>query len=341
MEDKHNNEADGFKKILRDKIVDKPTTSPSDHILWQNVMAEISAENKPVKSLKQFYWYASAAVLLMTVTLSYLFVKNNETAVSTHVATNTGHKRKQDVRSSTNIPSDQKSEDTIKSKQPATKNTPASQGEPQPSFTATETVLQQVLDDKSTVTLNTHSSFKVLSTFQKTREIAVNGEAYFEVTPNKAAPFVVHFGDYRVQVVGTKFNIRSYDAENVKEVTVTEGLVKVFENNERTILVKAGEQLKLSKQADPLLTQVEAINFISWKTHSLDFKRSRLEDVAEILSRLHHQQIHVDKPMKDCIFSGDLTQLKLDEALEVLKVTSSLKIEKKQHVIHLSGYGCN
>lgn len=344
MEDKLNNDSDSFKKIIRDKIKDEPVSSPQDDKLWAKVFAEIESDAVPATKTRPLYhWYASAALLVLGLAIGFLFYKNNHTTPL------------QTVEKSDSIPQNTLTHSS-RSKDPESVKTPSQNHSPanDPSQTAPKEHKQDVrvleaidqvktydLADGSMVSINEHSSISTTHTYSKTREVSVTGEAYFEVAKDKNKPFIVYFGGHRLEVLGTKFNVRSFEQENIKEVTVTEGIVKVFANNHTATIVKAGEQIKLQKLKEPIVSQVEAIAFISWKTNVLDFKNSRLEDVAHILTRLHHQSISVEAPIKDCIFSGDLSQLKLAEALEIIKLSSNLTIEKKKDQIHLAGNGCD
>lgn len=341
MEDKLNNDSDSFKKIIRNKIKDEPMSAPHDEVLWSKVFAEIEKDTLPTtKTRPLYYWYASAALFVLGLGICFLFYKNN-TTTPTQVVEKSEIVPQHTQTLATKETSSPISQ--IQQKNPETVNNAektVSNGNEQV-LQATEKVTNHTLADGSSVSINAHSSISTTYTYGQTREVTVNGEVYFEVAKDKNKPFIVHFGGYRLEVLGTKFNVRSLEQESIKEITVTEGVVKVFENNQTSTLVKAGEQLKLQKQKEPVLSQVEAINFISWKTNVLDFKNSRLEDVAHILTRLYHQPVSVEASIKDCIFSGDLTQLRLDEALEIIKLSSNLTIEKRKHQIHLAGNGCD
>ena len=104
---------------------------------------------------------------------------------------------------------------------------------------------QIVLPDGSKVWLNAASSIKYPTVFSGTeRLVTIEGEAYFEVVPVKLRtgekmPFRVKIDDAtQVEVLGTSFNINSYDDESAIKTTLLEGSVKV---NQSAIL-KPGEQ---------------------------------------------------------------------------------------------------
>jgi ferric-dicitrate binding protein FerR (iron transport regulator) len=85
------------------------------------------------------------------------------------------------------------------------------------------------LPDGTNVWLNAATSLTFPSSFTqlKNRSVSLDGEAYFEVTKDKAHPFIVQSAGQRVEVLGTHFNINSYQDEPLVRTTLAEGSVKV------------------------------------------------------------------------------------------------------------------
>lgn len=78
--------------------------------------------------------------------------------------------------------------------------------------------------DGSIVWLNAGSKVKYDSNFAKaSRKVELTGEGYFEVSKNKELPFVVSTGKLSVKVLGTKFNLKSYEEDSELKVTLKEG----------------------------------------------------------------------------------------------------------------------
>lgn len=88
---------------------------------------------------------------------------------------------------------------------------------------------QIVLADGTKVWLNSKSTLKYAANFGKNeRNVQLNGEAYFEVTPNKKVPFFVNTETNQIKVVGTHFNVCAYDGTNEFETTLLEGIVDIY-----------------------------------------------------------------------------------------------------------------
>ena len=91
---------------------------------------------------------------------------------------------------------------------------------------------QLMLADGSKVWLNAASSLRFPASFAgKERKVELMGEAYFEVAKNASMPFKVKVNGMEVEVLGTHFNINSYDDESAIRTTLLEGSIKINRNN--------------------------------------------------------------------------------------------------------------
>ena len=87
------------------------------------------------------------------------------------------------------------------------------------------------LPDGTIVHLNSESKLTYTPEFNgKLREVSLEGEAFFEVTPNKEKPFIVKTSVFDVEVLGTSFNVSVYNDENIVETALIEGKVKLTMN---------------------------------------------------------------------------------------------------------------
>src|SRR5690606_4392916 len=104
-----------------------------------------------------------------------------------------------------------------------------------------------VLADGTKVWLNSASTLTFPTVFsRKERKVELTGEAYFEVTRNKAKPFFVKTLQNEVEVLGTHFNVMEYPEEGISQTTLLEGSVKVRQGKNEKLL-KPGEQAESKK----------------------------------------------------------------------------------------------
>lgn len=201
-----------------------------------------------------------------------------------------------------------------------------------------------ILPDGSRVTLNAESKLTFRKGFGEShRRIILTGEAYFEVRPNAGLPFVVHAGSARIEVTGTRFNVRAYRKLNRISVTVTEGSVKLSEerNEVKTTPVRAGETGWYDVKSRRIThSEIQNPNDLSWKTGILDFRNTPLGEVVELLSNTYHRPFTIDPALNDCTVTVRFENRSLDEVLSVLKSTLGLEISEEGSQIKLKGPGC-
>lgn len=158
---------------------------------------------------------------------------------------------------------------------------------------------QVTLSDGTKVWLNTASSLRFPTRFQgKQREVVLSGEAYFEVSKDEKHPFIVRTAnDMKVTVLGTKFNISSYTDDPGQKITLTEGSVRVRNEDEpaRTdsgVLLKPGYQAVFSK--DNRRISVAKANLeaaLAWKNGLFLFDGESLGSILRNLSRWYDVKV--------------------------------------------------
>jgi transmembrane sensor len=114
--------------------------------------------------------------------------------------------------------------------------------------------LTDTLPDGSVVTLNKNSQISYPEKFeQESRKIALKGEAFFDVKPDKKSPFVIQVNDVTIRVVGTSFNVRSVNGTT--EVIVETGVVQVI-RNQKKLELHPNERVTI-KQVDSTMVKTE------------------------------------------------------------------------------------
>lgn len=171
-----------------------------------------------------------------------------------------------------------------------------------------------VLPDESVVWLNAGSSLKFAdNTMENKREVLLSGEGYFEVAHNPDKPFVVKAGDMDIKVLGTSFNIKAYDDEQIIDVALLTGKVDVSLHNVREENSKAelvpNQMLSFNKETkDVHIAMVHSSDYCSWKDGKLKFVEQSFERIAKDLERKYNVTINIkSKYLKNEIFSGSFS----------------------------------
>jgi len=179
---------------------------------------------------------------------------------------------------------------------------------------------QVVLPDGSHVWLNAASSIRFPTAFTgKDREVAITGEAYFEVAHNKTKPFRVSSNGQTVEVLGTHFNINSYDDEPAIKTTLLQGSVRVTKDS-RTALLKPGEQAVISDAGKIGVKNVDTEEVVAWKDGLFQFKDADLPVVMRQLSRWYDVQVDYEGKLPQTVFSGKLHRnVNASQVLDILR----------------------
>lgn len=196
-------------------------------------------------------------------------------------------------------------------------------------------VVNDTLPDGSIIVLNKHSSISYKKSFSKTnREISLQGEAFFNVKPDKKNPFQIATGNnVQIDVVGTSFNVN--EQTDFTQIVVKTGIVTVQKGNEKIFLypnekitIQADQsQLKKEKNTDDL--------YAYYRTKLFNCYNTPLSDLVSKLNEAYHSNIILDnvnigKLQLTTTFKNE----SLDDILDVIATTFNLKIEKsKDHIL--------
>ena len=142
------------------------------------------------------------------------------------------------------------------------------------------------LSDGSTVILKEGGRLSQKNNFGgSTREIILEGEAFFDIAHNPNKPFVIHTGRIKTTVLGTSFSIKAVPGENSITVTVTEGKVKVEDGTKLLATLGANQQFIHGIEADHWQEQAITVEHeIDWQLHELIFSNMPFGDIAQDLA---------------------------------------------------------
>lgn len=201
------------------------------------------------------------------------------------------------------------------------------------------------LPDGSTVLLNDNSSleYNKNSFDDKTREVTLTGEAYFDIHHNEKKAFIVHTGEVQTKVLGTAFNINARNSSANIEVTVTRGKVQVGDTQKIFGVITPNQQIKVDKNTLSFeQNNVSAAVVTQWKSNYLILDDINMEEVAALISQKYKVKISLNENIKNCRITASFLN---DEDLDhILKVVCSV-IEVNYHYtdsgsIMLEGKGC-
>ena len=200
------------------------------------------------------------------------------------------------------------------------------------------------LSDGTQIWLNSESKIKYPVNFIKgeTRVVElIYGEAYFDVSPStnhKGALFKVKSSMQELEVLGTKFNIKSYRDETIVYTTLVEGKVAV-DNGSESVYLEANQQSQISVSHKNIIVEnIDVYNATSWINGVFSFEGKPLKEIMKVLSRWYDMDVvFVDKNIEDIKFIGVLSKNQNIEdillTIKELDVINSYKINGKTIII--------
>lgn len=220
-----------------------------------------------------------------------------------------------------------------------------------------ETEHKQVrLPDGSMVKLNAGSTISYSSNFNvKNRTIMLKGEAYFMVVHNANKPFIVNNTYITVKVLGTTFNLKAYDNEDV-ETSLVKGSIQVFLPHKKTAsaTLKPNEKFLLQttkNQSATKETTLQKQNFkvikpkffndsteirsdLEWVSNRISFDNEVLETILKRLERRYNVDFKVkNTKVLKYRFTGTFNDASLIAILNALKLSQDFDFRKEGNVI--------
>ncbi|MBS0032019.1 FecR domain-containing protein [Chitinophaga sp. 22321] len=208
------------------------------------------------------------------------------------------------------------------------------------------------LSDGSIVHMNA-SSRLAFDLNTRSREIWLEGEAYFEVAKDAARPFVVHAATLNIHALGTAFNVKAYPGEGRCETTLLEGAVEVYldktpahrvrlrpyekvayDNNnaiaspEKILEIKPVISKTVMAKAVALPAIDSTVSETAWVSNRLQFESLNFEQLATLLERWYGVQITFrNNNVKKYVFSGSFASETVTQALQALQLTEEFHFE--------------
>jgi transmembrane sensor len=193
------------------------------------------------------------------------------------------------------------------------------------------------LSDGTTITLNHDSKLHYPKKFKgKERIVKLEGQAFFDVAPNKEMPFIIQTHHMNIRVLGTSFDVKAYEGSETVEVKVNTGKVELFCENqlaqagERILILFPGEMGSFNRTSKQLTKHNQFDNnTISWYTRTLRFEATPLSEVVGILESTFNVQIFADKTIDlTRTISAKFEQQDLPYILDVVAITLGLKVDQ-------------
>lgn len=195
-----------------------------------------------------------------------------------------------------------------------------------------------VLSDGTEVWLNAASSLRFPVTFSgNERTVDLIGEGFFDVAKNPNMPFRVKTPKMRVNVLGTKFNVRSYDDDTVSQTTLIEGSVKVYAGDKENLLRPGSRASYESSGKMDVSTPFNYLDDIGWVKGRFEFHRCSIETIMTQLARWYDVQVVYEGHPTGTFSGNPRRDSNASNVLSILRASGAVdfRIEGKKIIVLL------
>ncbi|MDR0537913.1 MAG: FecR domain-containing protein [Tannerellaceae bacterium] len=202
------------------------------------------------------------------------------------------------------------------------------------SFLSGKSVANVTLPDGTEVSLNRNSRLTYSSEYgKKSREVALNGEAYFRVVKDAANEFTVNMGENKIVVLGTSFDVNYIPEENILTATLIEGSIR-FKTQDQEVILKPNQHLAYNNRERQLSISVVESEIISaWKDNLIKYKSIAFAEFTCMLEKQYGAEIIINDPdLKNSRVSGAFdASLTIEEILDIMKATLDYEYKKENN----------
>lgn len=188
------------------------------------------------------------------------------------------------------------------------------------------------LPDGTLVFLNSESTLTYPLQFnEETRNVTLQGEAYFEVAKNPEKKFIVSTAhESQIEVLGTHFNVEAYADEDRVSATLTEGKIGfLFQQGDisKKVLLTPGQKLVYnSKENRVQLYVTSGESETAWREGKIIFKNTPLEEGLRMLEKRYNVEFIIkNHRLKEDSFTGTFTNQRLERILEYFQLSSRIR----------------
>jgi ferric-dicitrate binding protein FerR (iron transport regulator) len=194
-------------------------------------------------------------------------------------------------------------------------------------------VKKVTLPDGTVVMLNLYSRLELDEDYDREeRKVRLVGEAFFDVKKDSRRPFIVRTNNTSTHVLGTAFNVESYDGEQQVRVALLRGKVRVQNDRDMQATLDPGHVLVYDRAAgtgsvQPVITQ----HIAGWLQNKMIFNDVSLEDAIHRIQHLHQLNIQLDPSLalKGKRVTGEYRNDEAEQALRAILLLHNINLKRK------------
>ena len=182
------------------------------------------------------------------------------------------------------------------------------------------------LGDGTKVWLNAETSLRYPTAFTgKDRRVDITGEAYFEVAHDASRPFYVTKGSMEIKVLGTHFNVNTYEDGEPTKITLLEGSVKVANEGKQSLL-RPGQQARIDASGLQLMNDIDLDEVMAWKNGKFQFgENTSIETIMKQVARWYNVEVEYKGKVNQHFWGSVSRDVNVWQVLHKIESTGGVK----------------
>lgn len=153
------------------------------------------------------------------------------------------------------------------------------------------------LPDGSKLYLRAHSTLRYATDFAHHRQVALTGEAFFDVKADPAHPFVVEAEALTLTVKGTSFSVKAH-ADSAAVVLLTGKVSLSCPNQAEVIELLPNQRAAYQRSTDELtLTEVDGEQETIWRKGVIAYENATIETIIQLIEQAYQVHLVTETPV--------------------------------------------
>jgi transmembrane sensor len=195
------------------------------------------------------------------------------------------------------------------------------------------------LSDGTHVVLNVDSRLHVSPNYgERSRDVTLEGEAFFEVVHDVTRPFRVRTASGVAEDMGTAFVVTQYPEAKAMQVGVVSGSVDIRQDSTATAKARLmpGDLARVGSAGIDVRHGVNVEDATAWTTGKLLFDRVPLKEALARLSRWFDSDIRLgDDGLNDLHYTAAFSNEPLPQVLELLTASLDARVERNAQGVYV------
>jgi len=149
-------------------------------------------------------------------------------------------------------------------------------------------------------------------------------------------PFLVQHNDATVKVLGTHFNVNTYEDESTEQITLLEGSVRVTQGTISGLL-KPGQQARINNDGNSgikILNDVDMNGVMAWKDGKFMFdKNTDIYTIMRQVSRWYNVDVEYQGKINQHFWGAISKNVNVSQVLKILEAAGGIKFRVEHNKI--------